>query len=135
IRSVNLNSYRTDYRTTSTCFLQIFSPSNTSINHVNGRICFKPPRSPPRSSLRVKKSIWWRIMKFLPEKNHDESVEINLTPLIDVIFLLLIFFMVSTTFIDTTGIQVDLPKTNKTPEKSEQQELLTIAIDKEGNIF
>ncbi|MGL6023042.1 MAG: ExbD/TolR family protein [Cetobacterium sp.] len=36
----------------------------------------------------------------------------DLTPLIDVVFLLLIFFMVSTTFDDMKGIKIDLPKSN-----------------------
>ncbi len=40
-------------------------------------------------------------------KQHDE---INLTPLIDVVFLLLIFFMVSTTFTKETHLKVDLPE-------------------------
>ena len=40
----------------------------------------------------------------------DESPDINLTPLIDVVFLLLIFFMVSTTFKDDARIQVQLPE-------------------------
>lgn len=40
-------------------------------------------------------------------KQHDD---INLTPLIDVVFLLLIFFMVSTTFTKETHLKVDLPE-------------------------
>jgi biopolymer transport protein ExbD len=38
------------------------------------------------------------------------EVEVNLTPLIDVVFLLLIFFMVSTTFTKETHISIDLPE-------------------------
>lgn len=37
-------------------------------------------------------------------------MSIDITPLVDVIFLLLIFFMVSTTFVTTSGINVNLPK-------------------------
>lgn len=37
------------------------------------------------------------------------NIEVNLTPLIDVVFLLLIFFMVSTTFIYSNSIDVNLP--------------------------
>ena len=40
----------------------------------------------------------------------DEGVELNLTPLIDVVFLLLIFFMVSTTFVRQSEIEITLPK-------------------------
>ena len=39
-----------------------------------------------------------------------EEVSVNLTPLIDVVFLLLIFFMVSTTFTRETQLKLDLPQ-------------------------
>ncbi len=39
-----------------------------------------------------------------------KEVDVNITPLIDVVFLLLIFFMVSTTFTDKLELAVDLPK-------------------------
>jgi biopolymer transport protein ExbD len=42
-------------------------------------------------------------------KKEDSNIEVNLTPLIDVVFLLLIFFMVSTTFIYSNSIDVNLP--------------------------
>ncbi|PLX69427.1 MAG: biopolymer transporter ExbD [Denitrovibrio sp.] len=42
-------------------------------------------------------------------KKETDNIEVNLTPLIDVVFLLLIFFMVSTTFIYSNSIDVNLP--------------------------
>lgn len=47
-------------------------------------------------------------MKF--PRQRQEEVNVNLTPLIDVVFLLLIFFMVSTTFTKETHLEVDLPE-------------------------
>ncbi len=47
-------------------------------------------------------------MKFRRQRTEDEGI--NLTPLIDVVFLLLIFFMVSTTFTKRTQLSVDLPE-------------------------
>ncbi|PKM22046.1 MAG: biopolymer transporter ExbD [Gammaproteobacteria bacterium HGW-Gammaproteobacteria-14] len=47
-------------------------------------------------------------MKFGRAKK--DTVEVNLTPLIDVVFLLLIFFMVSTTFTRETRLSVELPE-------------------------
>lgn len=44
------------------------------------------------------------------QRQHREEVNVNLTPLIDVVFLLLIFFMVSTTFTKETHLDVDLPE-------------------------
>lgn len=49
-------------------------------------------------------------MKFKRQQRTEEFV--NLTPLIDVVFLLLIFFMVSTTFTKETHLKVDLPEAN-----------------------
>ena len=65
----------------------------------------------------------------------------DLTPLIDVVFLLLIFFMVSTTFDDKAGMKIDLPKSKlgKIEEVNEKISVLIsltnemkIKIDKEG---
>lgn len=47
-------------------------------------------------------------MKF--RRQSLEQVDVNLTPLIDVVFLLLIFFMVSTTFTKETHLSIDLPE-------------------------
>ena len=58
---------------------------------------------------------------------------INITSLIDVMFLLLIFFMVSTTFAEHPGIKLELP-TASTAEPS-KLEPLTLAIDKTGRMF
>jgi len=46
-------------------------------------------------------------MRFTKKENN--GIEVNITPLIDVVFLLLIFFMVSTTFIYSNSIDVNLP--------------------------
>lgn len=48
-------------------------------------------------------------MKFR-DKKKDRTLDVNLTPLIDVVFLLLIFFMVSTSFVFTNSLKVNLPK-------------------------
>lgn len=54
-------------------------------------------------------------MQFRRQKNQE--VTVNLTPLIDVVFLLLIFFMVSTSFTKETHLSLDLPEA--TGEESE----------------
>jgi biopolymer transport protein ExbD len=64
----------------------------------------------------------------------EESVEVNLTPLIDVVFLLLIFFMVSTTFDRHARLKVSLPESSA--KASQQQvEPLVLSIDASGNYF
>ena len=72
-------------------------------------------------------------MNLRPDRT-DERVDINLTPLIDVVFLLLIFFMVSTTFDRHANLKVELPEANA-PISQQQQDSVVIAIDAEGNYF
>ncbi|MBU2648848.1 biopolymer transporter ExbD [bacterium] len=60
-------------------------------------------------------------MQFRKKKTTPLSIDI--TPLIDVVFLLLIFFMISTTFINVTGIQIELPTTVSKPSPSKQKSL------------
>jgi len=62
-----------------------------------------------------------------------EAMQINLTPLIDVVFLLLIFFMVSTSFTRETQLQVDLPKAANGVE-TEQQQGIDIGINQTGQV-
>jgi len=70
----------------------------------------------------------------MPFKQKKQEVTVNLTPLIDVVFLLLIFFMVSTSFTRETQIQLDLPKASVEPLET-KKEALEISIDKEGRFF
>ena len=68
-------------------------------------------------------------MKF--RRHHREEVGINLTPLIDVVFLLLIFFMVSTTFTRETQLSIDLPEAEGKQVESRDQQI-EILIDEAG---
>jgi biopolymer transport protein ExbD len=63
-----------------------------------------------------------------------EEVNINLTPLIDVVFLLLIFFMVSTTFDTTSQLKIKLPEANQN-ETRKAKDPLQIMIDAKGQFF
>ena len=56
------------------------------------------------------------------------EVSINLTPLIDVVFLLLIFFMVSTSFSELTQLVVDLPEAEGSPASADDALLLTVDV-------
>ena len=49
-------------------------------------------------------------MDLRPGHKKEEGIEVNLTPLIDVVFLLLIFFMVSSTFDRHAKLKVQLPQ-------------------------
>ena len=64
----------------------------------------------------------------------EETVEVNLTPLIDVVFLLLIFFMVTTTFDRHARLKVSLPESS-TKATQQQSDPLILSIDARGNYF
>lgn len=68
-------------------------------------------------------------MKFRRKVRTEDSV--NLTPLIDVVFLLLIFFMVSTTFTKETHLDVDLPEASGEPMPQEKLQV-EVLINAEG---
>lgn len=58
---------------------------------------------------------------------------VDLSPLIDVVFLLLIFFMVSTRFKDDHGLDLNLPQSES--QQAKQSDQLTIAVDQKGTIL
>ena len=72
-------------------------------------------------------------MNFYTSKPDDE-VGINLTPLIDVVFLLLIFFMVSTTFDTTSQLKIRLPEASE-QESRQPPRQLNLLIDADGKFF
>jgi biopolymer transport protein ExbD len=63
-----------------------------------------------------------------------QDPDISLTPLIDVVFLLLIFFMVSTSFNRESEISVDLPVATA-QEKESEQTPIDLTIDREGRFY
>jgi len=62
-----------------------------------------------------------------------EEPEINLTSLIDVVLLLLVFFMVSTSFVREAEINIRLPEATTQSEPSQASDVLEITITQSGN--
>jgi biopolymer transport protein ExbD/biopolymer transport protein TolR len=71
-------------------------------------------------------------MAFL--RKQTEAPRVDLTPMVDVVFLLLIFFMISTTFIETPGLSIKLPESSAQAIDREPKEL-KIFLSSEGEIF
>ncbi len=71
-------------------------------------------------------------MNLKPKRN--DELDLNLTPLIDVVFLLLIFFMVSTTFEKTARLKVDLPQASAEAEQQPAEKII-LGIDVEGRYY
>ena len=71
-------------------------------------------------------------MKLRAKKRMDFIVDI--TPLVDVVFLMLIFFMVSTTFNVSSSLKLDLPTSKATAQQKEVKQV-TISINANGEIY
>ena len=71
-------------------------------------------------------------MKFKPQ--NKPKAGIDLTPLIDVVFLLLIFFMISTTFVSSPGIKVNLPEASTRP-LTQKPEALEVTVTAEQRLY
>ena len=70
-------------------------------------------------------------MKF--RRKPRETIDINLASLIDVVFILLLFFVVTTTFTRETQVRVDLPESvSGSPAEDQQLKQLDVAISAEG---
>ena len=72
-------------------------------------------------------------MRHSPTEQETTAANVNLTPLIDMVFILLIFFLVTASFTKESGIDVDRP-TAQTTVRQEQASLI-IGITKEGEIW
>jgi biopolymer transport protein ExbD len=70
-------------------------------------------------------------MKLL-EKS-PRKIGINLTPLIDILFILIIFFTVSSTFLEQPGIELKLPEAESSQSHTAQK--IIIYVDKDENLF
>lgn len=71
-------------------------------------------------------------MAFRRRTREDPKVE--LTPMVDVVFLLLIFFMISTTFVETPGIDIQLPESSSQVVEKTPQEI-KVYLSREGRLF
>ncbi len=71
-------------------------------------------------------------MKFIKETN--PSPKLNMTSLIDVVFLLLIFFMVTTTFEKQAKLKIELPEATEKVKNQEKNQII-ISISQKGAIY
>jgi len=72
-------------------------------------------------------------MAVASQEADDEITTINVTPLVDIVLVLLIIFMVTATFIVRETMEVDLPRAANAGETV--QGLISVVMDKEGRIF
>ena len=75
-------------------------------------------------------------IRYQPLRHHDpdsEPAEINLAPMIDILFILLIFFLVTSSFVRESGVQVDRPGAVSAGQV--QEAAILIAIRPDGEIW
>ncbi|MEE8092750.1 MAG: biopolymer transporter ExbD [Gammaproteobacteria bacterium] len=63
-----------------------------------------------------------------------EEAEINVTPMLDVVFIMLIFFIVTTSFVSEFGIDVNRP-TSAPIQEPDEDEVIAVRIDENDQIF
>ena len=82
----------------------------------------------PKAASRSKKRQKFSSRNFVPMS------EINVTPFVDIMLVLLIIFMVAAPLL-SVGIEVDLPNTQAKPLETEKERPLTLTLDADGNLF
>ena len=64
----------------------------------------------------------------------EDEAEINITPMLDIVFIMLIFFIVTTSFVKEFGVDVSRPSSAPVKEQK-QSEIIAIRIDENDQIF
>jgi biopolymer transport protein ExbD len=65
---------------------------------------------------------------------HSEEAEINITPMLDIVFIMLIFFIVTTSFVKESGIDMTRPS-NQPPKTEKISEVIFVKIEKSGQVL
>jgi len=68
-------------------------------------------------------------------KRKEDKTDINISPMIDMVFILLIFFIVTTVFVDERGIGIDKPVPNPNPPQMEKDDPIKLRLTKNGNVL
>ena len=69
----------------------------------------------------------------MKQKDQEDAGEIDLTPMLDVVFILLIFFIVTSVFVTEAGIEVTKPEASTVEDTS--GDLILIAVGQAGDIW
>ena len=64
--------------------------------------------------------------------HQNEEADVNITPLLDIVFILLIFFIVTATFLREKGIDVRTPEDNEQDENTTPPPALLLAVQEDG---
>jgi biopolymer transport protein ExbD len=73
-------------------------------------------------------------MKRKKHGSNEDDAAIDMTPMLDIVFIMLIFFIVTTSFVKEKGLEVLRPKDSNTPPPKTNVKSLAIRIDQDGTI-
>jgi len=68
------------------------------------------------------------------KRHSTDEAEINITPMLDIVFIMLIFFIVTTSFVKEVGIDVNRPS-NAPVKEQKKSDVIPIRISASGQIF
>ena len=68
-------------------------------------------------------------------RSADESNDIDLTPMLDVVFIMLIFFIVTASFVKEIGIDVNIPEDNNNPPPPDAPQNILVRITADNQIW
>ena len=66
---------------------------------------------------------------------NDDEAEVNMTPMLDIVFIMLIFFIVTATFVRETGFDVSRPDPNEDTQQTKSARPILIQINAQNEIF
>ncbi|MFT6779907.1 MAG: biopolymer transport protein ExbD [Paraglaciecola sp.] len=73
-------------------------------------------------------------MKRKKHGSSDDEAAIDMTPMLDIVFIMLIFFIVTTSFVKEKGLEVNRPEDSKTPPPPSNVKSLSIRVEEDGTI-
>lgn len=68
-------------------------------------------------------------------RSPDESNDIDLTPMLDVVFIMLIFFIVTASFVKEVGLNVNIPEDNNNPPPDDAPQNIVVRITADNQIW
>lgn len=73
-------------------------------------------------------------MKRLGVKSAEEETDIDITPMLDVVFIMLIFFIVTASFVKESGIDINKPESSQTPPEDNQTRPIVVEVNELNEI-
>ncbi|MDQ8205406.1 biopolymer transporter ExbD [Pelagicoccus sp. SDUM812003] len=68
-------------------------------------------------------------------RSSDDTTDINISPLIDMVFILLIFFIVTTVFVEEAGLQANTPDPTSNPNQDNEKERVSFLVRANGQVI